>query len=230
MKKLIITSLIILLSLSSYKMFEFRERLHEIIDNTKWENTLRSHGFYDSGSIVFFGDSHFALWKMARSFGCMPIINRGISGDQAAKAVNRFDRDVIGLKPKIAVILLGTNDIGHGVPIDSIVADIDYMIGGCKNNGIIPVVCGLPPTREDYSDKHPKEKIVVLNSILKALARQRGINYIDIYSTLADKTGFIKGEYATKDSHLSPEGYLEITKIMLPILMRGLTKIERKDL
>ena len=87
----------------------------------RWEQTLSHNKIYDNNLIVFFGDSQIDLWWMAPSFGSLPVVNKGISGDWALKAVNRFDKDVIALKPKLLVMLIGTNDLGNGQTVDAII-------------------------------------------------------------------------------------------------------------
>ncbi|MDP6924987.1 MAG: SGNH/GDSL hydrolase family protein [Candidatus Scalindua sp.] len=39
------------------------------------------------------------------------VVNKGINGDTAYDVLNRLDRDVIQLKPDIAIVTIGTNDI-----------------------------------------------------------------------------------------------------------------------
>ena len=72
--------------------------------------------------VVFMGDSITQGWKIEGPDGFFPgkpYINRGISGQTAPQMVLRFRQDVIDLKPKVVVILAGTNDIaGNTGPED----------------------------------------------------------------------------------------------------------------
>src|SRR5262245_23565083 len=65
----------------------------------------------DEARVVLYGDSITEIW--ARYFDAMfpgkPYIGRGISG-QTTPLV-RFRQDVVALKPRVVVILAGTNDI-----------------------------------------------------------------------------------------------------------------------
>ncbi len=68
--------------------------------------------------VVFMGDSITDSWKLAEYFPGKPYINRGISGQTTQQMLIRFRADVIDLKPKVVVILAGTNDIaGNTGPI-----------------------------------------------------------------------------------------------------------------
>src|SRR5262249_1905727 len=61
--------------------------------------------------VVFMGDSITDVWKLTDYFPNKPYINRGISGQTTPQMLIRFRPDVIALKPKVVVILAGTNDI-----------------------------------------------------------------------------------------------------------------------
>src|SRR6185503_10435476 len=63
--------------------------------------------------VVFMGNSITEGW--AKSFGTLfpgkPYVGRGISGQTTPQMLVRFRQDVVALKPKVVVILGGTNDI-----------------------------------------------------------------------------------------------------------------------
>ena len=64
--------------------------------------------------VVFMGDSITDSWDSPNNggfFSGRPYVNRGISGQTTPQMLIRFRRDVIELKPKVVVILAGTNDI-----------------------------------------------------------------------------------------------------------------------
>ena len=151
----VIMVLLVGFSLTTWKMFQFRDRLHEFIDNDRWEQTLSENNIYNDNLIIFFGDSQIDLWWMAPSFGSLPIVNKGVSGDWALKAADRFEKDVINLKPKILVMLIGTNDLGNGQPIDSIISNIEIMLKKAANQNIKIIICSLLPVRGEYIENHP---------------------------------------------------------------------------
>jgi lysophospholipase L1-like esterase len=63
--------------------------------------------------VVFMGNSITEGWKDVDPdfFKDKPYINRGISGQTTPQMLVRFRADVVNLKPKVVVILAGTNDI-----------------------------------------------------------------------------------------------------------------------
>src|SRR5258708_10752790 len=67
------------------------------------------------------GDSITDMWVLPRFGGFFPgkpYIGRGISGQTTPQMLLRFRADVIALRPKVVVILAGTNDLaGNTGPI-----------------------------------------------------------------------------------------------------------------
>jgi hypothetical protein len=63
--------------------------------------------------VVFIGDSITELWAplFPALFPGKPYVGRGISGQTTPQILVRFRQDVVALKPKVVVILAGTNDI-----------------------------------------------------------------------------------------------------------------------
>lgn len=64
--------------------------------------------------VVFTGDSITDNWQQPRFGGFFPgkpYVDRGIGGQTTPQMLLRFRPDVIDLKPKVVVILAGTNDI-----------------------------------------------------------------------------------------------------------------------
>ncbi len=65
----------------------------------------------DPERVVFFGDSHIGGWHLYEYFPGKPYVNRGIGGQMTAQMLVRFREDVIDLKPRVVLILGGSNDV-----------------------------------------------------------------------------------------------------------------------
>ena len=65
--------------------------------------------------VVFMGDSITDAWprRVDTFFAGKPYVGRGISGQTTPQMLIRFRPDVVDLKPKVVVILAGTNDIAE---------------------------------------------------------------------------------------------------------------------
>ena len=77
-----------------------------------------------------------------------PYVDRGISGQTTPQMLVRFRPDVIELKPKVVVILAGTNDIaGNTGPMsdEEIEANLASMSELAHANGIKVVLASITP-------------------------------------------------------------------------------------
>lgn len=208
------------LALALWKMYRYRKRLEVSIDNDRWEQTLSREKIYKDNLIVLFGDSQIGLWRMEPSFGLLPIVNKGVYGDFAAKAIDRFQQDVLSLNPRLLVMLIGTNDLGSGQSIESIVKNIQIMAEMASGRDIRLVLCSLLPVRGKYMCDHSPEDIVQVNNELKILSEQYDADYVDFHSRLIDKHGLFTSEFTSDGLHPSEAGYVKMTNIILPYLER----------
>ena len=217
------------LSITTWKIQQYKDKFQEITDNQRWENILTENHIYDDNSIVFFGDSQISRWQMAPSFGSLPILNRGISGDWALKVLDRFDKDVLKLKPKLLVLLIGTNDLEHGQSIDAILDNIGIMLEKAHEQKIKVILCSLLPVTGKYIKDRPLNDILKINKNLRVLSLKHAADYVDFHSQLIDEEGkFIQG--LTSDGlHPSRSGYLKMTKILFPYLIKNINTFFRNS-
>ena len=180
--------------------------------------------------VVFMGNSITEGW--AQHFPAMfpgkPYIGRGISGQTTPQMLVRFRQDVIALRPKVVVILAGTNDIaGNTGPstVAMIEDNLASMVDLALSNGIRVVLCSVLPVF-DYPWRpglQPAPKIVELNAWMKAHAARRGIVYVDYHSAMADARQGMRAELANDGVHPNLAGY----RIMAPLVERGIREALR---
>src|SRR6478672_4805531 len=127
--------------------------------------------------VVFMGNSITEGWAphFATMFPGKPYIGRGISGQTTPQMLVRFRQDVVALKPKVVVILAGTNDIaGNTGPstLEMIENNFKSMVEIAKANHIHVVISSVLPVY-DYPWKpglQPAPKIIALNAWLRKYA------------------------------------------------------------
>src|SRR5438270_1445427 len=108
--------------------------------------------------VVFMGDSITDLWKLDEYFPNEHYVNRGISGQTTPQMLIRFRPDVIDLRPKVVVILAGTNDIaGNTGPttLEAIEDNLASMSELARADGIRVVLSSLLPV-SDYEKRDGK--------------------------------------------------------------------------
>ena len=174
----------------------------------------------DEKRVVFMGDSITDSWKLAEYFPNQPFVNRGISGQTTSQMLLRFRPDVIDLKPKVVVILAGTNDIaGNTGPmtLEAIEGNLASMVELAHANGINVVVASVLPVSDYNTNKdgkpivrtvqRPPAQILALNQWLKNFAAERKLVYLDYFSATVDDKGFLKAELANDGLHPNEKGY-----------------------
>lgn len=174
-----------------------------------------------SNRVVFMGNSITIGWQNARPnfFEGKPYINRGISGQTTPQMLIRFRQDVIDLKPKVVVILAGTNDIAGNTgasTIEMIVDNIKNMAELAHANGIKVVLSSTLPVY-DYpwrAGLEPAQKIITLNTQLKEYAEKNGHVYLDYFTAMADERNGLPKKYANDEVHPTVAGY----KVMEPLV------------
>ena len=145
--------------------------------------------------VVFLGDEITESWDRGNSkfFPGKPYLNRGIKGQTTPQMLIRFRQDVIALKPKVVVIMAGTNDIaGVTGPITQgmMAENIMSMVELAKANGIRVVLASLTPICDCYDVKQSKlrpfGKIIGVNGWLREYAAESGSVYLDFYKAMAE--------------------------------------------
>jgi acyl-CoA thioesterase-1 len=171
--------------------------------------------------VVFMGDSITDSWDNPANgfFPGKPYVNRGISGQTTPQMLIRFRRDVIELKPKVVVILAGTNDIaGNTGPttLEAIEDNLKSMAELATANRIRVVLASVMPV-SDYevrdgkpltqTVRRPPEKILALNNWIREFARADHHIYLDYFSAMVDASGFLKNELSDDGLHPNVQGY-----------------------
>ncbi len=184
--------------------------------------------------VVFMGDSITDMWVLPRFGGFFPgkpYIGRGISGQTTPQMVLRFRADVIALRPKVVVILAGTNDLaGNTGPIalEETEGNLGSMAELARANGIRVVLSSVMPVSNyghdhdgnplDMRIKRPPEKILELNAWIKKYAAEKGHVYLDYFPATVDDQGLLKKELSDDGLHPNSAGYA----VMAPVAEKAI--------
>jgi acyl-CoA thioesterase-1 len=173
--------------------------------------------------VVFMGDSITQGWKIEESFPGKPYINRGISGQTSPQMLVRYRQDVIDLKPKVVIILAGTNDVaGNTGPMtpEQTENNLASMADLATANGIRVVLCSILPAFDFpwNPGQTPAPKIAALNDWIKAYAAQKGYVYVDYHSAMKDDRGGLPAALSKDGVHPLPAGYA----VMAPLAEAGI--------
>ena len=212
MRKLKLTFVILLTSVFSAQ-FSFAQDWPNL-NRFRAENANQVLPTPNEKRVVFMGNSITEGWVNIHPqfFAGKFYLNRGISGQTTPQMLVRFRADVIKLKPRVVVILAGTNDIaGNTGPstLEMIEDNIISMAQLAKANDIKVILCSVLPVY-DYPWKpglKPAEKIIALNKMIKTFAEKNACIYLDFFSAMVDERNGLKAEYSKDGVHPNEAGY-----------------------
>lgn len=186
--------------------------------------------------VVFFGDSITDGWSNPAAgafFPGKPYVNRGIGGQTTTQMLLRFRDDVIALRPRVVVILAGTNDVaGNSGPTSpaTIQGNLSSMAELAGLHGIKVVLASILPVADDKRDelglprvqtvRRPPAALLALNRWLAGYAREKGHVYLDYASAMTDASGALQTELNNDGLHPNAKGY----EVMAPLAERAIAE------
>lgn len=193
----------------------------EILSNTYYKIRLSIYGSMPrtEGGIVFLGDSLTDYVPFNELLPGLPVINRGIAGDNTLGALKRVD-EVISLKPSKLFILLGTNDIVYNMSAERTVENLTKIIRSVqeKSPSTKIYIETMMPTNPNFETHRPNEVINSRNEKIKAAAKETGCTLIDIHTHMAED-GILPMRYTVDGIHLSGEGVVRWVESLAPYVM-----------
>jgi lysophospholipase L1-like esterase len=173
----------------------------------------------DQGSIVFFGDSITQGWgdDFQGKFAGMKLANRGISGDTTRGMLYRLDADVLSLKPKGIVMLMGTNDLEEKAEPVMVRNNVELIIKRINESNAKThiVLCLVFPASEQKA--RPASKIKAINEMLTKLSTQfDNVTLVDTWTIFADGQGDAKLEEFPDLLHPNEAGYAKWREALSP--------------
>lgn len=188
--------------------------------------------------FVFIGDSITDFWEINAYLGASNkiIVNRGIGGDITEFVLKRFDADVIQLKPKHCILMIGVNDAWdleydpwsnrEGMKVDDVISraydNIIQMINKAKTNKINLIVCSILPTNMIFTNKNKERNIYIVevNKRLRELCEKENLIYVDYYSEFAeDGQIYVKDGLTMEGLHPNTKGYNIMMRILKETLL-----------
>ncbi len=194
-----------------------RERLVAEYREAKYQKYEEENLLYEDYEVdvAFLGDSLTDGYDLEKYYPEYLTANRGIGGETTYGLKDRLKLSVYDLKPKVAVMLIGGNNL------DTMFEDYEDILIGFRDN--IPdtkiVLVSLTAMGGDWKKKN---EIASYNNVkIKLLAEKYGYEFVDLYTPLFDlETGEIKAEYTTDGAHQTSLGYEVFTENIKPVIER----------
>ena len=161
--------------------------------------------------VVFFGDSITFGADWERLFPESPVVNRGISGDTTSGLLNR-QNEIIALRPKQIFLMIGTNDLCFGRPVDQVVENYSKILARFQAElpGTPVYVQSILPFNDQMFPSNGLRKnqnIRALNKAIKPLAQKFGYEYLDLSGAFTGKDGRLLQQYTYDGLHLNDDAY-----------------------
>lgn len=178
--------------------------------------------------VVFLGDSITQGWEgdgkavWQKEFSTLKAANFGFSGDRTEHVLWRLENgEIMGLDPKLIVIMIGTNNLGHGSSNESQTADGVKMIVSKLRKGLPNakiLLLGIFPrgaTAEDVLRK----KVADATQQFKGLDSDPSVTFLDIGYAFTRHNGTLRTKLMPDLLHLTPDGYEIWAKAIKPTMM-----------
>ncbi len=173
-------------------------------------------------SITDFFNWYELFYNFSKSTG-QAVYNRGISGDTTDRLLERLESNVLVLEPRNLVLLIGTNDIGRGLPLSMSLENLENIIKTTKKacpdiNFVIEAVYPINEKMRDKFEKRNNKKINEMNREFIKLCEKYNCVWIDFTDKLKDNNGNLKEEYTFDGLHINAHAYELIAESIIPLL------------
>ena len=163
--------------------------------------------------IIFIGDSITHFWETTgkavwdKHYASRKALNLGVSGDRTNGCMWRLDNgELAGLKPKLAVILIGTNNTwGDEMPVDASARGVRTIVELVRKK--LPDTAILLMGIFPREDPNTNGKYKLLNQAVSEMKFDGKVHYMDIGKQFLDDSGKIARGFEGDKLHLSAEGY-----------------------
>ena len=203
-----------------YLFFDHSEKVKVV---TKKEEVVEK---VVDNNYLFLGDSITEQYDLKEYYEDYPVVNSGVSGDYTSSIVKDMKKRVYDYNPSKVFLLIGINDLRNGKDVSEIVSNTKEIIELIKENRPYSEIYleSIYPINKTDDDKisdsvrdieFDNEKIIEVNDLLKDLAKDEKITYVDLYNKLIDDDGNLNISYTKDGLHISSEGYECITKELM---------------
>ncbi|MCP2332197.1 Lysophospholipase L1 [Actinoalloteichus cyanogriseus DSM 43889] len=118
------------------------------------------------------------------------FVNAGVNGDTSADLLARVDRDVVACDPDAVTVLIGTNDVRTGVPLDRYRANLDAILARTREGTDARLAVGtLPPLGPDR-DSDANRRLPGYNEVIRDLAEQHGVTLLPVGAEVREMLGW----------------------------------------
>jgi lysophospholipase L1-like esterase len=129
----------------------------------------------------------------------LDFTNRGVSGNTVLDLEKRWSKDTLALKPDLLSVMIGVNDNGKGVPLETYEATYDKILAEARaQNPKLKLVLIEPFVR--HPGKPVPEGIVARQTIVAKLAQKYGAALVRLQKLFDEAAAKTADDYWVWDS------------------------------
>ncbi len=200
-------------------------------DEPKWaarDREITQKARQGDVDLAFIGDSITQGWEGAGKevweefYGDRKAINLGIGGDRTEHVLWRLNRGNLGkIQPKVAVLMIGTNNTGHfdqdpaevAAGVQEILNVLEKRLPDTK-----VVLQAIFPRGEGPMDLKRLNNVAI-NQRIRRMADGTRVHYLELGDQFLEPDGSISKQIMPDKLHLSPEGYQRWAEALEPTLV-----------
>lgn len=181
--------------------------------------------------IIFIGDSITQGWEgegkdvWAEFYSSRNAINLGIGGDRTQHVLWRLENgNLAGLKPKVAVVMIGTNNSnGEDNSVEQIADGVSAIVKTLREKLPDTQILLLPIFPRGENPNPGRGKVLQVNQILQKLADGSRVVWVDFGHRFLNAQGQISRGLMPDYLHLSPKAYGIWAEAIEPFVAAAIT-------
>jgi len=198
--------------------YDWMARHNAIVDRVKKGNV----------DLVFIGDSITHAWEgngkqsWDRYYGKRNAVNMGFGWDRTEHVLWRLQHgEIAGISPKVAVILIGVNNLGSNHSVDDTVTGIEAVIDNVRHD--LPrtkiLLLGIFPCQETLTSPQ-RIRVNAVNERLAKMDGRNKVTYLDFGQRFLRSDGTMSRLVMPDFLHPNAHGYRMWAEEMEPTLSR----------
>jgi acyl-CoA thioesterase-1 len=162
------------------------------------------------------------------------VVNAGVGGERTDGGLARLDKAVLAHKPKVVLIMYGTNDSyvdkGQKEPrlsVEKYRENLEKLVESIRKSGGEPVLMTEPrwaPDAKNGLDENPNTRLEKYVEACRAVAKDKKVKLVDHYAhwKKAETAGTKIRDWTTDGCHPNPRGHRELADLILPVMLEVL--------
>ena len=169
----------------------------------------------EKAQVIFIGDSITQGWEgegkevWARYYAGRNAINLGIGGDRTQHVLWRLENgNIAGLKPKAAVLMIGTNNSnGEDNTVEQVADGVSAIVKMIREKLPATRILLVPIFPRNENPSVIRGKVLQVNQVLQKLVDETNVFWADFGFRFVNADGTIPRELMPDYLHLSPKAY-----------------------